>query len=119
MTTAQGTNPTNDEGAEGEIVPEAFSEYREHEPETPGVHDESVTDDAELRPDYAAVIERIETLGPDEVSRRLEAAGTGLTMSFPPTMVLMVSAMLVLIALGSGFLSLGVLKKSQPADLLR
>ena len=40
-------------------------------------------------------------------------------MSFPPTMVLMVSAMLVLIALGSGFLSLGVLKKSQPADLLR
>lgn len=79
MTTAQGTNPTNDEGAEGEIVPEAFSEYREHEPETPGVHDESVTDDAELRPDYAAVIERIETLGPDEVSRRLEAAGKGLT----------------------------------------
>ncbi|GAW41206.1 FtsX-like permease family protein [Brevundimonas sp. SH203] len=49
----------------------------------------------------------------------LLAAGTGLTMSFPPTMVLMVSAMLVLIALGSGFLSLGVLKKSQPADLLR
>ena len=79
MTTAQGTNPTNDEGAEGEIVPEAFSEYREHEPETPGVHDESVTDDAELRPDYAAVIDRIETLGPDEVSRRLEAAGKGLT----------------------------------------
>lgn len=79
MTTAQGTNPTNDEGAEGEIVPEAFSEYREQEPETPGVHDESVTDDAELRPDYAAVIERIETLGPDEVSRRLEAAGKGLT----------------------------------------
>lgn len=79
MTTAQGTNPTNDEGAEGEIVPEAFSEYREQEPETPGVHDESVTDDAELRPDYAAVIERIETLGPDGVSRRLEAAGKGLT----------------------------------------
>ncbi len=49
----------------------------------------------------------------------LLAAGTGLTMAFPPTMVLMVSAMLVLIALGSGFLSLGVLKKSQPADLLR
>ena len=48
-----------------------------------------------------------------------EFRGTGLTMAFPPTMVLMVSAMLVLIALGSGFLSLGVLKKSQPADLLR
>ena len=34
-------------------------------------------------------------------------------------MVMMVSAMLVVIALLSGFLSLGVLKKSQPADLLR
>jgi putative ABC transport system permease protein len=49
----------------------------------------------------------------------LLAAGSGLTMSFPPTMVMMVSAMLVVIALLSGFLSLGVLKKSQPADLLR
>jgi len=49
----------------------------------------------------------------------LLAGATGLTMAFPPTTVLLVSIMLVLIALGSGFLSLGVLKKSQPADLLR
>ena len=49
----------------------------------------------------------------------LLAAGGGLTMAFPPTMVIFVSIMLVLIALLSGFLSLGVLKKSQPADLLR
>lgn len=49
----------------------------------------------------------------------LLASSSGLTMSFPPAMVMMVSAMLVVIALLSGFLSLGVLKKSQPADLLR
>ncbi len=49
----------------------------------------------------------------------LLAAATGLTMAFPFGMVLGVSVMLILIALGSGFLSLGVLKKSQPADLLR
>jgi putative ABC transport system permease protein len=40
-------------------------------------------------------------------------------MSFPPMMVMMVSLMLIVIALLSGLLSLGVLKNSQPADLLR
>jgi len=49
----------------------------------------------------------------------LLAAGSGLTMSFPPMMVMMVSLMLIVIALLSGLLSLGVLKNSQPADLLR
>jgi putative ABC transport system permease protein len=49
----------------------------------------------------------------------LLAGASGLTMAFPFGMVLGVSVMLILIALGSGFLSLGVLKKSQPADLLR
>jgi putative ABC transport system permease protein len=34
-------------------------------------------------------------------------------------MVMMVSLMLIVIALLSGLLSLGVLKNSQPADLLR
>ena len=49
----------------------------------------------------------------------LLAAGGGLTMSFPIPMVAGVCFMLLVIALASGFLSLGVLKKSQPADLLR
>ena len=43
----------------------------------------------------------------------------GLTMAFPIPMVAGVCIMLLVIALASGFLSLGVLKKSQPADLLR
>ncbi|CAN7397274.1 ABC transporter permease [Brevundimonas sp. LjRoot202] len=43
----------------------------------------------------------------------------GLTMAFPIPMVAGVCVMLLVIALASGFLSLGVLKKSQPADLLR
>jgi putative ABC transport system permease protein len=43
----------------------------------------------------------------------------GLTMAFPIPMVAGVCVMLLIIALASGFLSLGVLKKSQPADLLR
>jgi S-adenosylmethionine:tRNA ribosyltransferase-isomerase len=46
-------------------------------------------------------------------------AGSGLTMAFPIPMVAGVCIMLLVIALASGFLSLGVLKKSQPADLLR
>lgn len=43
----------------------------------------------------------------------------GMTMAFPIPMVAGVCTMLLVIALASGFLSLGVLKKSQPADLLR
>ena len=34
-------------------------------------------------------------------------------------LLLIVGGGLILIAVGSGFLSLGILKKSQPADLLR
>ena len=48
----------------------------------------------------------------------LGAAG-GVPLAFPPDWVAMVAVLLVLIALGSGLLSLSVLKKSQPADLLR
>ena len=43
----------------------------------------------------------------------------GLPMAFPLPMCLAVSALLLIIALLSGFLSLGMLKQSQPADLLR
>ena len=49
----------------------------------------------------------------------LLATSGGLTMAFPIPMVAGVCIMLLVIALASGFLSLGVLKKSQPADLLR
>jgi putative ABC transport system permease protein len=40
-------------------------------------------------------------------------------MSFPPVLVAVVAMFLIVIAMVSGFLSLGVLKNSQPADLLR
>ena len=40
-------------------------------------------------------------------------------MAFPFYMNASVAALLMVIALLSGFLSLGMLKKSQPADLLR
>jgi putative ABC transport system permease protein len=43
----------------------------------------------------------------------------GVPMAFPLEYILMAVVLLMLIALGSGLLSLGVLKKSQPADLLR
>ncbi len=43
----------------------------------------------------------------------------GVPMAFPPEYIVTAVVLLMLIALGSGFLSLGVLKKSQPADLLR
>ena len=43
----------------------------------------------------------------------------GVPMSFPPEYIAMAVVLLMLISLGSGMLSLGVLKKSQPADLLR
>ncbi len=49
----------------------------------------------------------------------LLARSFGMTMAFPIPMVAGVCIMLLVIALASGFLSLGVLKKSQPADLLR
>ncbi|MDO9335965.1 MAG: ABC transporter permease [Caulobacteraceae bacterium] len=47
------------------------------------------------------------------------AAMGALPMAFPPTIVIAVSIFLLLIAMLSGLLSLGVLKNSQPADLLR
>jgi putative ABC transport system permease protein len=40
-------------------------------------------------------------------------------MYFPPTLVIIVAVFLIVIAMLSGFLSLGILKNSQPADLLR
>jgi len=43
----------------------------------------------------------------------------GVPMAFPPEYIVMAVALLMIIALGSGLLSLGILKKSQPADLLR
>jgi putative ABC transport system permease protein len=47
------------------------------------------------------------------------AAAGALPMAFPPTIVILVSIFLLIIAMLSGLLSLGVLKNSQPADLLR
>ena len=47
------------------------------------------------------------------------AASGGVPMVFPLANTLTVAAFLLAIALGSGMMSLGVLKKSQPADLLR
>ncbi|PHY12842.1 permease [Caulobacter sp. B11] len=49
----------------------------------------------------------------------LLASASGVPMYFPPTLVVIVAVFLVLIAMLSGFLSLGILKNSQPADLLR
>jgi len=43
----------------------------------------------------------------------------GLPMAFPLVMCVAVATLLMIIALLSGFLSLGMLKQSQPADLLR
>lgn len=49
----------------------------------------------------------------------LLAGAFGLPMAFPFVMCAAVAGLLLLIALLSGFLSLGMLKQSQPADLLR
>lgn len=49
----------------------------------------------------------------------LLAAMGGVTIALHPVLLTVVGIGLVLIAIGSGFLSLGILKKSQPADLLR
>ena len=43
----------------------------------------------------------------------------GLPMSFPTWSVITVAILLIVVAILSGMLSLGVLKQSQPADLLR
>jgi putative ABC transport system permease protein len=43
----------------------------------------------------------------------------GVPLVFPPEYIAMAVVLLMVIAIGSGFLSLGILKKSQPADLLR
>lgn len=43
----------------------------------------------------------------------------GLPMNYPPAAVIGVTLLLLFIALVSGLMALGVLKKSQPADLLR
>jgi putative ABC transport system permease protein len=47
------------------------------------------------------------------------AGKMGVTMSFPAPTVAFTSVFLVVLALISGMMALGVLKKSQPADLLR
>lgn len=49
----------------------------------------------------------------------LIAVAGGVPMYFPPTLIGIVAVFLVVIAMLSGFLSLGILKNSQPADLLR
>jgi len=43
----------------------------------------------------------------------------GVPMSFPLPAIIGVGGLLLLIAVFSGMLAMGVLKKSQPADLLR
>jgi putative ABC transport system permease protein len=47
------------------------------------------------------------------------ASAGGLPMAFPAPIVISISIFLLIIAMLSGLLSLGVLKNSQPADLLR
>ena len=47
------------------------------------------------------------------------AAVFGLPLAYPIWMCVAVSSLLMIIALMSGVLSLGMLKQSQPADLLR
>lgn len=49
----------------------------------------------------------------------LLATNSGLPMGFPASWVVSVSILLLVISAASGLLALGVLKKSQPADLLR
>lgn len=49
----------------------------------------------------------------------LLASAGGVPMYFPPMLVGVVAVFLIVIAMLSGFLSLGILKNSQPADLLR
>ncbi len=49
----------------------------------------------------------------------LLAAANAVIISLPPVLLIVVGGGLILIAMGSGLLSMGILKKSQPADLLR
>lgn len=49
----------------------------------------------------------------------LLAKNAGVPMGFPMPWIISVSILLLVISIASGLLSLGVLKKSQPADLLR
>jgi putative ABC transport system permease protein len=49
----------------------------------------------------------------------LLATHGGLPMGFPPFWVISVSILLVVISVASGVIALGILKRSQPADLLR
>ncbi|PZN98426.1 MAG: ABC transporter permease [Alphaproteobacteria bacterium] len=49
----------------------------------------------------------------------LLAMMNGVIIALPPVLLIVVGGGLILIAMGSGFLSMGILKKSQPADLLR
>jgi putative ABC transport system permease protein len=49
----------------------------------------------------------------------LLATNNGVPMGFPPQWVIGVSILLLVISGASGLLALGILKKSQPADLLR
>ncbi len=49
----------------------------------------------------------------------LLAAANAVIIALPPILLIAVGGGLILIAMGSGLLSLGILKNSQPADLLR
>jgi putative ABC transport system permease protein len=49
----------------------------------------------------------------------LLAKAVGLPMGFPMTWIVAVGILLLVISLASGLMALGILKKSQPADLLR
>ena len=49
----------------------------------------------------------------------LLATRGGLPMGFPPFWVISVSVLLLVISVASGVIALGILKRSQPADLLR
>jgi putative ABC transport system permease protein len=49
----------------------------------------------------------------------LLAQSLNIPMGFPTAFIIFIAILLLAIAVMSGFFSLGVLKKSQPADLLR
>ena len=49
----------------------------------------------------------------------LLASANAVIIALPPMLLVVVGGGLVVIAMVSGLLSMGVLKKSQPADLLR
>jgi putative ABC transport system permease protein len=49
----------------------------------------------------------------------LLAAANAVIISLPPVLLVIVGGGLIIIAMLSGLLSMGVLKNSQPADLLR